>query len=361
MSLITDLLSRIKQREPKRDVPPILKDTVIQSTAERRTRRRLLIALVLVFAFVAVGLGAIYLIGFLKEPSLISRAPDVTTTAIQPLPQAVAPQPPLQSEAGTPVANAVDQKIMDTAVTPERKKDSSAHSPGRKITTRKFAKSIKPEARGRLKEIRQEKASGVEPMGSEKETKRFSKEDRDVAIYMARTYETQKKYRQALSRYKEVLEMEPSNYVVMNNVSSMLIYLGSYEEAIRYAQKALNVRKDYVPPLVNIGIGYGQLGKYSESESYFLKALTIEQANQYALLNIGLLYEKQGAFDKASQYFVKLSEAGDAQGYLGLARLAEKQKRVADAIRFYKTAVSMENIDPQISNTVNERLMQLTK
>ncbi len=171
----------------------------------------------------------------------------------------------------------------------------------------------------------------------------------------------QKKYRQALSRYKEVLEMEPTNYVVMNNVSSMLIYLGSYEEAIRYAQKALNVRKDYVPSLVNIGIGYGQLGKYSESESYFRRALTIEQSNQYALLNIGLLYEKQGAFDKANQYFVKLSEAGDVQGYLGLARLAEKQKRVADAIRFYKMAVSMENIDPQISNAVNERLMQLTK
>jgi Tfp pilus assembly protein PilF len=361
MSLITDLLSKVKQREPKRDVPPILKDTVVQSTAERRTRTRLLIALVLVFALVAVGFGAIYLIDFLKEPSLVTRAPVVATTAIKPSPQAVTPLPPQQSEVRTPVTIAGDQKEIETAVTPERGKDSLTHPREKKLTTKKYTRGIKPEARSRLKEIRQEKASGAEPMGSEKETKRFSKDDRDVALYMARTYEMQKKYHQALSRYKEVLDMEPTNYVVMNNVSSMLIYLGSYEEAIRYAQKALNIRKDYVPPLVNVGIGYGQLGKYFESESYFLKALTIEQANGYALLNIGLLYEKQGAFDKANQYFVKLSEAGDVQGYLGLARLAEKQKRVADAIRFYKTAVSMENIDPQISNTVNERLMQLTK
>jgi tetratricopeptide (TPR) repeat protein len=361
MSLITDLLSKVKQREPKRDVPPILKDTVVQSTAERRTRKRLMVALALVFAVVAAGFGAIYLIDFLKEPSLVTRAPVVATTTIQPAPQVVTPQPSQQSEVRTPATADEDPKAIETAVTPARGKDSLTHPSEKKLTRKKYAKGIKPEARDRLKEIRQEKASGVEPMGSEKETKRFSKEDRDAALYVARTYEIQKKYRQALSRYMEVLEMEPTNYAVMNNVSSMLIYLGSYEEAIRYAQKALNVRKDYVPPLINMGIGYGQLGKYFESENSFLKALEIEQANQYALLNIGLLYEKQGAFDKANKYFVKLSETGDAQGYLGLARLAEKQQRVADAIRFYKMALSMENIDPQISNTVNERLMQLTK
>jgi tetratricopeptide (TPR) repeat protein len=320
-----------------------------------------LIALVLVFAFVAAGFCAIYLIDLMKEPSLVALTPVASPTAIQPSPQTVTPQPAQQSEVRTPLSTAGDQKTMETAIAPERGKDSLTHSREKKLTTRGYAKSIKPEARNRLKEMRQDKASGVGPIGSEKETKIFSRDDRDAALYMARTYEMQKKYHQALSRYKEVLEMEPNNYTVMNNISSMLIYLGSYEEAIRYAQKALNVRKDYVPPLVNIGIGYGQLGKYSESESYFLKALRIEQANQYALLNVGLLYEKQGAFDKANQYFVKLSEAGDAQGYLGLARLAEKQRRVADAIRFYKTAVSMGNIDPQISNTVNDRLMQLTK
>lgn len=361
MSLITDLLSKVKQHEPKRDVPPILKDTVVQSTTERRTRKKVTIALLLTFVFVAVGFGAIYLIDFVKEPSSVALVPDVATTAIQPSPHTAIHQPPLKTEVSTPALTAGDQKTIETAVTSERKMDSSVHSSGKKIITKKYAKSIIPEARGRLEEVQREKASRVGSVASEKESKRFSKDDKDAALYMARTYEMQKKYRQALSQYKEVLEMEPTNYVVMNNVSSMLIYLGSYEEAIRYAQKALNVRKDYGPSLVNIGIGYGQLGKYSESESYFLRALTVEQANQYALLNIGLLFEKQGAFDKANQYFVKLSEAGDVQGYLGLARLAEKQNRVADAIRFYKMAVSMDSADPQISNTVNERLMQLTK
>jgi Tfp pilus assembly protein PilF len=155
--------------------------------------------------------------------------------------------------------------------------------------------------------------------------------------------------------------MEPNNYAVMNNISSMLIHLGSYEESMRYAQRALNIRKDYVPSLVNMGIDYSFLGKTSESESYFRRALTIEPANRYALLNLALLYEKQSAFDMADQYYVRLSHEGDAQGYLGSARIAEKQNRIADAIHFYRMVKSTVNADTQASNTANDRLMRLTK
>ena len=180
-------------------------------------------------------------------------------------------------------------------------------------------------------------------------------------LYMARTYEMQKNYQQALIHYKKVLAMEPNNYVLMNNIASMLIHLDSCEVAIGHAQKALNIRTSYVPSLINIGIGYGCLGKHSESESYFQKALAVEPTNHHALLNLGLLYEKQGAFDNANRCFRRLAEGEDIQGYLGLARIAEKQKKIDDAVRFYRMALSMENINPHTANMVNERLVQLTK
>jgi Tfp pilus assembly protein PilF len=171
----------------------------------------------------------------------------------------------------------------------------------------------------------------------------------------------QGKYSQALSNYKKVLALEPNNYIVMNNISSMLIYLRSYEEAIRYAQKALNVKKDYPSPLINIGIGYGYLGKVSESERYFERALAIEPSNHNALLNLGILYEKQNSLNKADGYYIKLSDTGDVQGYLGRARIAEKQKRMADAIYYYRLVVSLDAGDSQVSNTARERLLQLAK
>ncbi len=171
----------------------------------------------------------------------------------------------------------------------------------------------------------------------------------------------QGKYSKALSNYKKVLTIEPNNYIVMNNISSMLIYLRSYDEAILYAQKALNIKKDYPSPLINIGIGYGCLGKVSESERYFQRALAIEPSNHNALLNLGILYEKQNSLEKANEYFVKLSDVGDVQGYLGRARIAEKRKRIADAIHYYRLVVSTDAGDSQISDTARERLLQLTK
>ena len=75
MSLITDLLSKIKQDQSKRDVPPILRDAVVESHSEKRSQKRLVLALVVVLALVAVGFGAIYLMDYFKETSLIASIP----------------------------------------------------------------------------------------------------------------------------------------------------------------------------------------------------------------------------------------------------------------------------------------------
>jgi tetratricopeptide (TPR) repeat protein len=253
------------------------------------------------------------------------------------------------------------QNVTQTAVRPERGKDAPDHPRIKKTIARKSVKEVGQEASGSMNEMKRERASIAGLPEATRASKGFSRDDKDFALYTARTYEMQKKYHQALSLYKDVLAMEPNNYAVMNNISSILIHLGSYEESIRYAQRALEIRKEYVPSLVNLGIDYSCLGKASESESYFRRALTIDPANRNALLNLALLYEKQSAFDKADQCYARLSQEGDAQGYLGSARIAEKQNRIADAIHFYRMVKSTANADPQASDTASDRLMRLTK
>lgn len=360
MSIITDLLSKVKKQEPRRDIPPILKDDVLQSKAERRTRRRVMIVLVLTLVLVAAGFGVIYIVESMKGPSLIARTPATGPPPVQSAPKATAPAPSPQADAGTSASSSSDRKVREQAVTPEQKKDLS--KPFReKNVIRKYAHKGTPEVSGRIQEMKRENAVAGEHADLDKTTGSMTRQERDMSLYMARTYEMQKNYRQALIHYKKVLAMEPNNYVVMNNIASMLINLGSYEEAIQHAQKALNVRRGYVFSLINIGISYGCLGKHSESESYLRKALVLEPTNHYALLNLGLLYEKQGAFDNADRHFRKLAEGENIQGYLGLARIAEKQKKVDEAIRLYRMALSVENIDPHTANMVNERLIQLSK
>ncbi len=360
MSLITDLLSKVKKQEPRRDIPPILKDEVLQSKADRRSRIRLMIILILAFLLIAAGFGVLYVVDSMQGPSLLARSPATDTPPVQSARTPMAPPPSPQADTGISASASGDAKEAERAVTPVREKDFSIPSRG-KTGMKKYAGGIAQEGAGRARSMKQVKAVAGEQIEVDTNSGTMTRQDKDMSLYMARTYEAQKNYRQALLHYKKVLAMEPNNYVVMNNVASMLIYLGSYEEAIRHAQKALTIRRGYVFSLINIGISYGYLGKQSESESHFRKALMIEPSNRFALLNLGLLYEKQEAFNKADQYFRKLSEAGDAQGYLGLARSAEKQKKVEEAIRYYKMALSMENVDSHTSSMVNERLLKLSK
>ena len=361
MSLITDLLSRVRQPDPKRDIPPILRDSVLEETARRKARKRLLIPVIVLFG-VVLGFGAISLWESLLTPLMVSRITEHTTPEVQHIRQVAVPLPPQsRSEVAQPAQSPTGPQAVYTAVERKPKSKPVRHTREKSVTKSSEQDAISVSA-GALKEVERKKTSRMNGLKPEAELeKNISKQDRDLYLYMARTFEMEKNYHQALSNYKKVLVIEPDNYVVMNNISCALIHLGSYEEAIEYAKRALSLRRDYLPSLINLGAAYGQLGKYHESEGYLLRALSMESKNRVILLNLGLIYEKMGALDKAGKYFVSLSETGEVEGHMGLARIAEKQGRTADAISFYKTAMSFDNAGSQTWNLANERLLQLTR
>ncbi|MCX5855746.1 MAG: tetratricopeptide repeat protein [Deltaproteobacteria bacterium] len=352
MSLITDLLSKVKQQEPKRDVPPLLKDSVQHATVERQARNKYTIPVVVVMAIVVTGVGAMFLMDFFDKPakSLPPRQP-VAATSLQPREPALVPSPP----------RAAEKVAMPATIKEEPEKIEGAPPHHKKTSLKRLARKPAPKSAGDWKEMKQERASGVNSEEQVDENEKISKQDKDVYLYTARTYELQKNYQKALSDYRKVLTVDPRNFMVMNNISSALIQLGSYDEAVRYAEKALHIRKDYIYSLINMGVAYSHLGKYKEGESYLQRALLMEPSNRNALLNIGLLYEKSKSYDKAREFFIRLSDTGDAQGYIGLARIAEKQGRTAEAVNYYRAAMSLEVSNSPIWNLANDRLWQLTK
>ncbi|MBA4348646.1 MAG: hypothetical protein C0415_01460 [Thermodesulfovibrio sp.] len=190
----------------------------------------------------------------------------------------------------------------------------------------------------------------------------------DAHLHIAKAYESKREYHQALQSYKRALEIDPDNYIIMNNISSVLINMGAaddktrlsrFQEAIQYSKNALNIKKDYVPSLINLGIASLQLGNFTEGESYLTKVLSIEPSNNLAALNLAILYEKRGEHDKAYDYFSKLSSTGDIRGYLGAARILEKQGKVSEAARFYREIISKTTVDSNTKRFATERLQQL--
>lgn len=354
MSLITDLLSKVKQQEPKRDVPPLLKDSIHQATTERRTRNKYVIPLVVVMAIAVTGVGAMFFMDSFDKPSKplsLNPAVPASAPAVQRHESAVTKSLPQAAVKGAIQTTAMEK--------PDRREEVSAIK--KKALPKRHVRKTSSKPLGGWKEMKQERASAVSREDQTEGTEIISKQDKDVYLYAARTYEEEKNYQKALSSYRKVLTADPGNYMVMNNISSTLIHLGAYDEAIRYAQEALRVRKDYIYSLVNIGVAYSRLGKYREGEGYLQRVLLMEPSNRYALFNLGLLYEKDNAYDKARECFVRLSAMGDARGYLGLARIAEKQGRASEAINFYRSAMSVEKRHSQTWDFANDRIWQLTR
>jgi Tfp pilus assembly protein PilF len=354
MSLISDLLSKVKQQEPKRDVPPLLKDSVNRETTGRKAGNKYRIPLAVVMVIAVAGVGAMFLMDLLDKPEKplsVRPAAPVSSPTVQQRGPEVATSPP-EIGGKSPVQNAAMNKT-----------DGKDEEPGvkKKALQKRHVRKTSPKRPDRWQEMKQERASAAGRGERIEGTETISKRDRDVYLYAARMYEEEENYQKALSSYRKALTADPGNYMVMNNISSTLIRLGVYDEAIRYAQEALRFRKDYIYALINMGVAHSQLGQYREGEGYLKRVLLMEPSNRHALLNLGLLYEKGNTDDKARRCFDRLSVLGDARGYLGLARIAEKQGQFSEAINYYRSVMTVEKKHSQAWNFANDRIWQLMR
>lgn len=375
MSLLADLLSKVKYKSAstgeghKANVPPDLKRVVSSSTEKEATKKRVLILSALVIFAILVGVGAVYLMDLYIRPSakiVRSQNAEVRTQTSEDRNQKELPLPPhvtQEKKVETNDKTSETPELKDAKPKPakenSKQKPEQKKMPEPKTEEKKIAEEQMPEPKTEPKIENSQKDVERKPVMAREPLSKPQDSQKDVYLYTARTYESKKDYHHALVNYKKALEIDTNNYVIMNNISSVLIHMNSFEEAITYAKNALAIKRDYVPSLINIGIAYIQLDNSSEGEAYLSRALSIEPLNKYALLNLGLLYEKKGDNEKAFVYFSKLLEIGNIQGYLGAARIAEKQGKKSDAIRIYREILSMNNIDTKTRKLVNDRLMQL--
>jgi tetratricopeptide (TPR) repeat protein len=200
------------------------------------------------------------------------------------------------------------------------------------------------------------------PPGKSKKISNFSetsKSERDAALYTAKADEQSKSYNQAITNYKIALEKDPRNYLIMNGLSNVLIKAGLFKESVKYSMDALAIQKNYVPSLINLGIANIQLGNATEGEVYLVKAKSLEPSNKTVLFNLGLLYEKLTNFQEALNAFQKLADMKAIEGFVGMARVFEKQGKKPEAEKIYRDILWMDNVDPTTKQFASERLIAM--
>lgn len=317
MSLLSDLLSKIRHPEPRRDVPPALRSMV--STLKKKEFNKKRLALFIAFTVMALGSGfvTVYLVG-IYLPTSESRA----LKSEQPSPTGSAAQIPQETSKGV---NSQEKKVemVRTQKEGEGKKIKEKVRPEPLKIQKTFEDTSQPVQERKTKpEIDVAKIGKPDVANIEKPEVNSS--EKDLYLYMAGNYESRKDYSNALASYKKVLDIEPRNYRVMNNIASILLQINSSEEAKTYLQNAFNIKNDYVPGLINMGIALAKLGETEKAEGFLLRAHTLEPDNRRTIFNIAILYEKKGNYEKAREYYLRLKRLGDTEGSLGLKRTRDR-------------------------------------
>lgn len=336
MSILAKLLKKNSNPQDGGEVLPGLQRAVSSTgtSPDRRRRTYLLIAAGAVAAIVGGGLLTVYLQTRTPAPQIVGRPPAVQASAPQAQLQSssarvdVVPPPPVETVAVV----ASPRHVVNTAI---------KKTPGRLTASAGKKTAVK--------------ASGtVHP----KEQKAVVKDRAtiDAWLFAARTAEAHHDYNQAMDKYKKVLESDPFNYRVMNNVASMCLRLGLNNDALSYANQALKLKGDYVSALVNGGIAQGKLGNDNGAKSMLIQAITVEPANRQALYNMGLLQERSSALDDSYATWRRLADAGDADGLLGMARIKERRSDKDEALRLYRDLLTYPEANQRQKDVARERI-----
>jgi tetratricopeptide (TPR) repeat protein len=355
MSLLAELLSKIKQPQTKRDVPPNLKAIVQTSVRKSANRRRIILLSVLFAVAILTGIFLVYFTRTLSEKSVsnigapIQERLETTERQIQNKKNKTPGKPEIPESSGSVQPSKSKEQIQDIIVSkPEAAKskkpeDISHASPG-----------IGSKAKEMIPDLEQVIVKNESP------GKNLNEFELDTFLYSAREFEMKNNYQGALLNYKKVLETDKKNFVIMNNIAYIYLKLGLTEESVKYSQMATEINKDYIPALINLGVASAKSENISAAEDYFNHALKLDPNNQNVILNLAVLYERQMDYPKAYNYFSRLAESGDLSGTLGLARIYEKQNKFDEALKFYRTAYANNSLDDKTRAEVKQRIIMLS-
>lgn len=340
MSLLADLLSKVKHPTSKGEIPPNLKNIVYTSVKDSAYRRKI----ILVSVFLAISIiSGILIVSYVQNLIGIR---DKKKVDMRPFPEPRSTQSAGFEQAVDTPAEVVPEVSQQIVFPPSK----SRNKPARKKSVL-HERTVEKTAESTEKKL----------LEGAKAFEHLDTFERDAHLYAARDYELKKDYPKALSIYKKVLEMDRNNVSVMNNIAYILLHLGLTEESIKYSQMAVNVNKNYVPALINLGVAHTKLGNISAAEEYFKKASMLEPDNQSIILNLAIFYEKQKDYDTASKYYTKLIRLGKIEGFLGLARVYEHEEKTEEALKVYKSIYSLNSVDDKTRILVDQRISLLNE
>lgn len=122
-------------------------------------------------------------------------------------------------------------------------------------------------------------------------------------------------YEEAIKDYDKAIELNPNNHIAYNNRGYTYNVMADYQSAIPDFEKAMALEEDFAYALNNIGFAKIKLGFKDEGLADLKKSMTLNGQNSYCFMNFGIYHYDNEAYEKALEYFEKAKEL-DSTTYL---------------------------------------------
>ncbi len=131
---------------------------------------------------------------------------------------------------------------------------------------------------------------------------------RKIAVFLGDL----KTYEQARVFYEKALEIEPNDFVGLNNLGLIYENLDMLDKAYSVYEKSLKIKENY-PALYNLGVLCRKNKEFSKSIYYLDRTVKIKPDDAYANYSLAMTYFMQKKFEKGYPYFLKRPVKGITQ------------------------------------------------
>ena len=152
--------------------------------------------------------------------------------------------------------------------------------------------------------------------------------------------EAEKHFDKAIEYVKEVLLIDAEDFIAWAKLGSLYLSTNALDDADAAFKKALSLKKDYVPAMLNIGILNALQNKIPAAIEMFQRAVVTDptSARAYRLLGEAFLQNRQGSMGLAAlDEALRLDPVGMAECHLLKARLYDLAGAKPLAAAEYKT------------------------
>jgi tetratricopeptide (TPR) repeat protein/predicted amidohydrolase len=152
------------------------------------------------------------------------------------------------------------------------------------------------------------------------------------------------KYDEALKFFERAVELKPDYEEAWYDKGWILGKLGKYEEALKCYDKVIELRPDCEDAWYNKGVTLGKLGKYEEALKCYDKAVELRPDDEEVWLNKGWILGELGKYEEELKCYDKAVELKPdyEKAWLNKGVTLDKLGKYEEALKCYDKAVELK-------------------